>query len=105
MTAVRGAAAPLVDAAGRLIGAGSRLRGARVFHPAGVVCAAELSQLPGAERYPVITEALLGRQRGTARRRATVRLSKGAGTPGALPDLLGLAVRVENGADGQPWDL
>lgn len=34
-----------------------------------------------------------------------VRVSKGAGTPGAWPDVLGLAVRVPDGRPGGPLDL
>ncbi|HEY0700466.1 MAG TPA: hypothetical protein VGD43_22010, partial [Micromonospora sp.] len=63
-------------------------RRARAVHPDGVLLAGELiaepdSGLPFPPRAGVL-----------------VRLSKGAGTPGGLPDVLGLAIRVAGS-----WDL
>lgn len=59
----------------------SRLRGARIFHPRGLTLAGRLhvtgqGPLPEGETDCV------------------VRVSKGVGTPGGAPDVLGLAVRV-----------
>lgn len=59
----------------------SRLRGARIFHPRGLTLAARLhvigqGPLPAGETDCV------------------VRLSKGFGTPGGSPDVLGVAIRV-----------
>jgi hypothetical protein len=70
---------------------GARVRRARVLHPRGVLCTGELTvdgDEPGADllerpgRYP-----------------ATIRLSKAAGTPGDLPDVLGLACRIRVAED------
>jgi hypothetical protein len=66
----------------------SRVRGARIFHPGGTAFAArwvvddraELPAIPLFERGADLD--------------AIVRLSRGAGLPHALPDVLGLAVRV-----------
>ncbi|WP_219416174.1 hypothetical protein [Pseudonocardia nigra] len=65
----------------------ARLRHARAFHPRGVVVDGRLLLTdPGSA-----TARALG---GPAERPAVVRMSKGAGTPGNLPDLLGIAARV-----------
>jgi hypothetical protein len=70
------------------------LRRARAFHPAGLVRRGELRPLAGDLPWPPGPVAV------------TARLSKGAGTPGRLPDALGLAVRIPGaGRDGGPWDL
>ncbi|GAB3205179.1 hypothetical protein GCM10027294_02500 [Marinactinospora endophytica] len=73
----------------------ARARGARAFHPRGRWFAGELTTLsPGALPLPEGT------------RPVTVRMSKGAGVPGAGADVLGLAVRVPAGdGRGGPWDL
>ncbi|TQM13768.1 hypothetical protein FB558_0521 [Pseudonocardia kunmingensis] len=68
----------------------ARWRAARAFHPRGELFDARVHL---ADRASVVATALGG----TGERPALVRLSKGAGTPGALPDLLGVAVRVEVG--------
>lgn len=71
---------------------GSAIRGARVFHPRGALFdgTAQLTPnrwaLPGGTSVP-----------------ARVRLSRGIGTPGRLPDVLGLAMRLS--LPGGPWDL
>lgn len=94
----------LARAAGRLVGlplAGvARLRHGKPMHPRGAVFSAVL------ERE--------GRRTGTpwgvpwldtaATGEAVVRLSRGAGLPAPLPDLLGLAVRLPSDA-GPPVDL
>ncbi|MEV4811568.1 phosphodiesterase [Micromonospora avicenniae] len=77
----------------------TRLRGARLFHPAGRSFAGEVTiwGTPG----PPTGVSLLDEP---GRYPATIRLSKGSSTPGSWPDLLGLAVRVHT--DGpRPVDL
>lgn len=66
-------------------------RAARAFHPVGRVFTGEL-ELEGAGPLP------------TGSRPVVARLSKGAGTPGGLPDFLGLAFRVHDDAD-RPIDV
>lgn len=68
----------------------ARWRAARAVHPRGALFDARVSLT---ERESATATALGG----TGDRAALVRLSKGAGTPGALPDLLGIAVRTEVG--------
>ena len=68
----------------------ARWRAARAFHPRGELFDARVSLT---ERASATANALGG----TGERPALVRLSKGAGTPGGLPDLLGVAVRTEVG--------
>jgi hypothetical protein len=70
------------------------LRHARAFHPAGVVLRGELRPLADDLPWPSEPSPVVAR------------LSKGAGTPGRLPDALGLAVRIPGaGRDGGPWDI
>ncbi|OLZ43406.1 hypothetical protein BS329_39480 [Amycolatopsis coloradensis] len=66
------------------------LRRARAVHPRGVVLAGEVVS---------VSTGSLPLQPGPV----LARLSKGAGTPGALPDALGLALRF--GASSAYWDL
>jgi hypothetical protein len=66
----------------------SRARGARIFHPDGTAYAARWVVDDRAELPPIPLF-----ERG-ADLDAIVRLSRGAGLPKALPDVLGLAVRV-----------
>jgi hypothetical protein len=68
----------------------ARWRAARAFHPRGELFDARVSLTERASA----TATALG---GTGERPALVRLSKGAGTPRGLPDLLGVAVRTEVG--------
>ncbi|MEH0842862.1 phosphodiesterase [Micromonospora sp. CPCC 205711] len=77
----------------------TRLRGARLLHPAGRSFAAEVMiwGTPG----PPTGVALLDEP---GRYPATVRLSKGVPTPGGWPDVLGLAVRLRL-PQGRPFDL
>ncbi|MCM0674353.1 phosphodiesterase [Micromonospora phytophila] len=77
----------------------TRLRRARLLHPAGRSFAGEVTVwgTPG----PPTGVALLDRP---GRYPATLRLSKGVPTPGSWPDVLGLAVRVQPG-EGRPFDL
>ncbi|OEJ98427.1 hypothetical protein J116_027710 [Streptomyces thermolilacinus SPC6] len=88
----------LVRAAGAAL---ARLRGARAFHPAGLVLEATLEVLPQAGRPWGV--AFLDR---AGRYGVTVRWSRAAGLPSPLPDALGLALRVIDGAgSGRPFDL
>ncbi|SDN96594.1 phosphodiesterase [Geodermatophilus sp. DSM 45219] len=88
-TAGRAVAAPL--------GALARWRHGKPMHPRGVVLDAVLERTGGPAGVDVPWPAGPGEQP------ATVRLSRGAGLPAPLPDVLGLAVRVP-GPDG-PVDL
>lgn len=65
----------------------------RVFHPSGRLLQGTL--LPRNELADLL---------GAGERTVVARLSKGVGTPGGLPDVLGLAVRVLDVDDGA-WDL
>jgi hypothetical protein len=58
------------------------LRRARAFHPVGLVLRGELRPVADDLPWPSGPVAVVAR------------LSKGAGTPGRLPDALGLAVRT-----------
>lgn len=83
-----GAATPAIEAtlgaaSALVLGVGSALRRSRIFHPDGVAFTAtvdvdDATVLP-AGRHP-----------------ALVRFSRGAGLPEPLPDVLGLALRVED---------
>jgi len=82
---------------GKLFRAGFRalaaLRGARAFHPDGLLLTGEFHGLSCDDL--VLPEEPVA---------VTVRMSKGVGLPGRVPDALGLAVRIPS-ADGPPWDL
>ena len=78
---------PIVRTAFRSL---ARLRGARAMHPRGLTLAARLD-VAGDGPLPTGPAA------------CTVRLSTSLGLPGALPDVLGLALRVE--VDGSPVDV
>jgi hypothetical protein len=93
--------AGLSRGAGRLVavpvGGLARWRGGKPMHPRGAVFDAVLERHGGtADRGVPWLEA-------KARDPAVVRLSRGAGLPAPLPDLLGLAVRLPG--DGAPIDL
>lgn len=72
----------------------ARVRGAQVFHPRGMGLAGALHAVD--PQY----EKLLGASESPA----VVRISKGLGLPGGLPEVLGLAIRVLD-REGRPWDL
>lgn len=75
---------------------GAQLRRGRLLHPAGVILHATLYPRGGRLSLPVFSH----------RRQVVVRLSKGAGLPGATADVLGLALRVPDAAGpGHPLDL
>ena len=83
----------MIDAATeRVFYAASRLRGRRIFHPRGVCFRAELSVDPSPDGPGAGTE-LLSR---AATYTAIARISRGGGLPEPLPDVLGLAFRVED---------
>ncbi|RKN42065.1 phosphodiesterase [Micromonospora endolithica] len=77
----------------------TRLRGARLLHPAGRSFTGEV--VVWGRSGPPTGVALID---DPGRYPATVRLSKGVPTPGSWPDVLGLAVRLHLGAE-RPYDL
>lgn len=93
--------ADLARAAGRLVavplGALARWRGGKPMHPRGAVFDAVLERHGSAEPWEVPWLDATGTDA------AVVRLSRGAGLPAPLPDLLGLAIRLL--PDGAPVDL
>jgi hypothetical protein len=74
---------------------GSALRRRRVFHPLGVLAAGRIERIAPAEvGLPVESADILGR------------VSKAIGTPGGLPDLIGLAWRMPPRTSATtPWDV
>lgn len=71
---------------------GSALRGKRFFHPLGVVATGSVQRTaPDGEGLPIPSSDLVAR------------FSKATGTPGGLPDFIGLALRVDGGSG--PWDI
>jgi hypothetical protein len=80
---------PLDPPAQGLFFALSKIRGKRSFHPDGAGFRATLAVTD--EGAQVVRAGVLG---GSGTHEAIARLSKGAGMPGALPDILGLAIRV-----------
>jgi hypothetical protein len=85
----------VMDVVGSVGGTVSRWRGGRILHPRGRTFTGQLRVYGSAGR--TWGSALLD---GPDRFRATVRLSKGGGTPVGWPDVLGLAVRVHDERDG-----
>lgn len=77
------------------LGVGSALRHRRVFHPLGVLAAGHIEQIaPIGVGLPIVSGEVLGR------------VSKAVGTPGALPDLIGLAWHMPPRDDATtPWDV
>jgi hypothetical protein len=74
---------------------GSALRGRRFFHPVGVLAEGSLERVaPAAEGLPIPSSDVVAR------------ISKAAGTPGMLPDFIGLAIRVAPPQEAAtPWDI
>ncbi|MGY1801834.1 phosphodiesterase [Blastococcus sp. SYSU D00922] len=99
MRAVRRVAGAVTGGAGRLVavplGAIARWRDGKPMHPRGAVFDAVLDRRGGDLGVPWLDAR--------ASDRVVVRLSRGAGLPAPLPDLLGLAVRLPG--DGTPVDL
>jgi len=83
------------DIAALPIQAGAALRHRRLFHPTGVLAKGSIERLaPPVEGLPVESGAIVGR------------VSKAVGTPGALPDVAGLAWRMPPAAfAATPWDV
>lgn len=83
------------ELAGLPIRAGAAIRGARLFHPNGVLATGTLTRTASENvGLPVETGAVIAR------------VSKGVGLPGALPDVIGLAIRMEpHDGDDTPWDV
>lgn len=74
---------------------GAALRGRRFFHPVGVLAHGFIERTaPAADGLPLPSSEVVAR------------VSKAAGTPGALPDFIGLAFRVAPQQEGAtPWDI
>jgi len=75
---------------------GSAIRHRRIFHPNGVLAEGSIERLaPANGGLPIPSTDVLAR------------ISKALGTPGALPDIIGLALRLTPpGGDGAgPWDI
>jgi hypothetical protein len=72
---------------------GSAVRNRRLFHPVGVLAEGTLERLaPRGEGLPIASGDVIGR------------VSKAIGLPGAVPDIAGLAWRMQ--PDGPaPWDV
>ena len=91
----------LAELAGRVVavplGAIARRRGGKPMHPRGAVLDAVLERHGATPPFgvPWLDEV--------ATDRVVVRLSRGAGLPAPLPDVLGLAIRL--GGDAAPVDL
>jgi hypothetical protein len=83
-----------------VVQAASALRGERVIHAKGHAFSGQLTLLADASALDVPLT------RGPRERPVLVRFSRGAGLPDALPDVLGIAIRVPD-ADGagRPQDL
>lgn len=79
------AAAPTV---GLALGAASFARRARIFHPDGAAFQATFEVKAGA---PAAGASALA---GPGRHKAVIRVSRGVGLPSAVPDVLGLALRI-----------
>ena len=92
----------LAQLAGRLVavplGAVARVRGGRPMHPRGVVLDAVLERHGGQPPFGIPWLDAV------ATDDVVVRMSRGAGLPAPLPDVLGLAIRT-TGDDGTPVDL
>jgi hypothetical protein len=75
--------------------AGAALRDKRFFHPSGILCGGTVTRLAAdGDGLPINTGEVIGR------------ISKGAGTPGSMPDFAGLAWRMQDDTDGpQAWDV
>lgn len=73
---------------------GSAIRGKRLFHPVGVSAEGFLERLaPTGQGLPISSSEIVAR------------VSKASGTPGALPDLIGLAFRLTPPQAPGPWDI
>jgi hypothetical protein len=76
-------------------GWGSAIRGKRFFHPIGVLAEGVVERIaPAGNGLPIPSSDVVAR------------VSKAIGTPGALPDFIGLAVKVKPGqSEATPLDI
>lgn len=83
------------DIAARPFQWGSAIRNSRVFHPAGVIAAGSIERIAPADNgLPLASSD------------AIARVSKAVGTPRALPDFIGMAIRVTlPQQEATPWDI
>ncbi len=74
---------------------GSAIRGKRFFHPVGVLAEGFIERVaPATHGLPIASSEIVAR------------VSKATGTPGALPDFIGLAFRVPAPPPSdKPWDI
>ncbi|OBK18286.1 phosphodiesterase [Mycobacterium sp. 1165196.3] len=74
---------------------GSAIRGKRFFHPIGVLAQGFIERVaPAGQGLPIASSEIVAR------------VSKATGTPGALPDFIGLAFRVPAAQPSdKPWDI
>lgn len=74
---------------------GSAIRGKRFFHPIGVLAQGFIERVaPADQGLPIASSEIVAR------------VSKATGTPGALPDFIGLAFRVPAAQPpDKPWDI
>jgi len=73
---------------------GSAIRGKRLLHPLGVLAEGFVERTaPVDQGLPIPSSDVV------------VGVSKASGTPGALPDFIGLAFRVPAQPAGAPWDI
>jgi hypothetical protein len=85
----------VADIAGLPIQAGAALRGARLFHPDGVLARGTLTRVAAAGVGLPMADCDV-----------VARVSKGVGLPGTVPDVLGLAIRMPpHPGDHAPWDV
>src|ERR1700712_1457606 len=94
-TLPRGSRVKVADLVAIPLQAGSAVRHRRVFHPLGILAEGRIERVaaPGVG-LPVESADILGR------------VSKAVGTPGSLPDLIGLAWRMPPRAGAAtPWDV
>lgn len=82
------------DVAALPVRLGAAVRSRRLFHPVGVLAQGTLERVaPAGEGLPVNSGDVVGR------------VSKGVGLPGGLPDIAGLAWRMDPPAASTPWDV
>ncbi|MBV9352813.1 MAG: phosphodiesterase, partial [Mycobacterium sp.] len=72
----------------------SAIRHRRIFHPDGVLAEGSIERLaPANGGLPIPSSDVVAR------------VSKAVGTPGALPDIIGLALRLTPQDSESPWDI
>jgi hypothetical protein len=85
----------VADIAGLPVQMGAAIRGARLFHPNGVLATGTLTRV-----------AADGVGLPVADCDVVARVSKGVGMPGSVPDVIGLAIRMPpHPGDHAPWDV